>query len=310
MKGISVIMPCYNEETSWVIKSIESIINQDYEQFELVIILDNPDNLILETLLKRYELDNSNITFIKNNINKGLSETLNIGISNSKYDYIARIDSDDFADLRRLTIQMEYLLENSLDIVGSNVYFIDEHDNVVSKSDVVINSKYIKKILPYKDVVYHPTWLMKREVFEKVGGYYNYKISEDYDFLLRAMSLNYKIGNCRDYLLYYRVRSSGITSSRRLEMLYTDGHIKKMHNKFKRNGDIYPKKMVINFQKSYDSNREFYNNVSKLKTETFFLKKMSLSLYLLLASKDFRKWLLSSLRGHLILSIYKKREML
>ena len=77
---VSVVMSTYNEKEVHLRKSIESIINQTYQNIEYIIILDNPDNKLLYKILKEYESKDNRIKVIVNKENIGLVDSLNKGI--------------------------------------------------------------------------------------------------------------------------------------------------------------------------------------------------------------------------------------
>ena len=77
---VSVILSAYNEEERWFREAVESIINQSYENFELILILDNPNNTLLEGIINEYVNKDNRIIYIKNEKNLGLVKSLNKGL--------------------------------------------------------------------------------------------------------------------------------------------------------------------------------------------------------------------------------------
>ena len=77
---VSVILSAYNEEERWFREAVESIINQSYENFELILILDNPNNTLLEGIISEYVNKDNRIVYIKNEKNLGLVKSLNRGL--------------------------------------------------------------------------------------------------------------------------------------------------------------------------------------------------------------------------------------
>ena len=204
MSQVSVVMSVFNQER-YLPSAIESILNQSYTDFEFIIVNDgsndSSNNIILSYKDKR-------IILIEQE-NTGLPAALNLAISKAKGDFIARMDSDDIADPSRIKKQLEYLNKNrEIDLIGSSVRIIDENGKFLGAEDVPIRPEAINQCLKYRCVVYHPTFFLRKEVFNKVGGYRKEFIhAQDYDFLLRARSKNINIANQADYLLDYRVES-------------------------------------------------------------------------------------------------------
>ncbi|MGP7818740.1 glycosyltransferase [Niallia sp. 01092] len=304
MKPISVIMTCYNEKKQWVIQSINSILNQSYQNFELIIVLDNPENDELYELITNYSLKDNRVKVIKNEINLGLAESLNKAIKASKYDILARMDSDDICSTDRFEKQIEYLLNCDTDILGSNTYFINENEEIIDETKEFFSPEEIKKVLLYRNPIQHPTWMIKKEVFEKLNGYYPYKISEDYDFLLRATSLGYKIHNMEDKLVYYRLRTTSITNSARLNLLYTNRYLKQMHKKYPNQN--YPNELVRNFILSSARNENLSKIILEIKNSDGKFNKLWISLKYMIISKDGRfyliDWMTNKLKSRFLIN--------
>ena len=105
MSLISVILSTYNEPCDMIVKSIDSILNQTYRTFELILINDNPAREELDILLNKYEKSDSRIIYNKNTENEGLVYCLNKAVGLATGDYIARMDADDISRPDRLELQ-------------------------------------------------------------------------------------------------------------------------------------------------------------------------------------------------------------
>ena len=112
-KKISVIMSVYNDENN-VEDAIQSIINQTYQDFELLIMDDCSEDMTGK-ICKEYEKNFENIKIYKNSKNLGLTKSLNILISKSSGEYIARQDSDDISLRSRFENQIDYIESEKLD---------------------------------------------------------------------------------------------------------------------------------------------------------------------------------------------------
>ena len=104
-KKITVFMPVYNSER-YLKEAIDSILNQSYKNFELLIINDGSTDSSID-IIKSY--NDSRIKLINNDCNKGLPYTRNLGLKLAKGDYIAIMDSDDISYIHRLKKQIEFL---------------------------------------------------------------------------------------------------------------------------------------------------------------------------------------------------------
>ena len=204
---ISLIMSIYKENEEQLKQAIESILNQTYKNFEFIIIIDNPEPQKIN-FVKRYS--DKRIKLIINECNKGLVYSLNKGIENANGEYIARMDADDISFPERLENQLKFLESSGCDLCGTFVqnFYKDEEQAIIkgpTKHENVI------KILKNHNCIAHPTWLAKREVYEKNNGYRDVFACEDYDFLIRACQNGFKLANVPMVLLKYRLSENSIS---------------------------------------------------------------------------------------------------
>lgn len=215
---ISVIMSTYKEDEKLLRESIESILNQTYKDFEYIIILDYPDNDVHKSVIEEYALKDDRIHFYINEKNMGLTDSLNRGLSLCHGEYIARMDADDISLPDRLERQMKYLEKNHYDLIGGITEMINENGSLLySIKSVPTDPKKINKALRYSQCIAHPTWLGKKEVFEKNAGYRHMPLCEDYDFTLRAVLNGFVISNLNEPVLKYRMTSNSISRSNLFE---------------------------------------------------------------------------------------------
>ena len=141
---VSVIMP-YFKKKRFVDKSINSVLNQSYNNYEIIIIYDD-ENLDDFFYLKKIQKKNDKITLIKNDVNKGAGYSRNIGIENSKGDFVAFLDCDDVWKNNKLEIQIDFMKKNNVDISFTAYDIINYHGEVIGK-------RTAKKILDFKDLI-------------------------------------------------------------------------------------------------------------------------------------------------------------
>ena len=230
---VSIIMSNYKEKESFLRQAIESILNQTYENFEYIIILDNPNNNLHKEIIQQYATRDKRIKFYINEKNLGLTESLNKGLELSKGKYICRMDADDVSTYNRLEIQKKYLEKNEYDLIGGISQMIDESGkSIYSIKKVPTDMNKIKKALRYNQIISHPTWFGKKEVFDKLNGYRNMPLCEDYDFTLRAVLKGFKISNINELVLKYRITTSSISRNNLFEQyLYAKYITKKYYKK-------------------------------------------------------------------------------
>jgi len=206
---ISVILPVYNGE-KFLRDSIESILNQTYESFELIIINDGSTDGSLN-IINEYACKDSRIKVISRE-NKGLVYSLNEGIDLAKGKYIARMDADDISLSQRFELQYKYLEEHTdIAILGTFIESFGEDKKTSIMLEQWFNEKlndenmYIKT--SYSCPIAHPT-VMMRTRFAKLERYSSkYPVIEDYELWIRVLKKGYKISNIDMKLLKYRVHS-------------------------------------------------------------------------------------------------------
>ena len=185
---ISVLMSVYNDEKR-VSKSIESILNQTFQDFEFLILDDCSTDNTYE-ICNYYAKKNEKIKLMKNHQNLGLTKSLNLLISESNYELIARQDSDDESFKQRLEIQLKIMEKHNLDAC-TTLATIDE----IKGTRPFLSHLFPKKlIIKYKNPFIHGSLLIKKRALENVGMYdEKFKFAQDYKLMFDLIRLNHKL---------------------------------------------------------------------------------------------------------------------
>lgn len=202
MPRVSIIMGIYNCG-SILSRSIDSIINQTYTDWELIMCDDCSTDNTLE-VAKEYENKYKNIKVIKNKKNMRLAYTLNQCLKISTGEYIARMDADDICLPERLETQVKFLDNNPMyHVVGSSVVLFDENGDQAIRTMKEIPTKYdLTKTAPH----IHPTIMIRKVIYDNLGGYTvseRTKRCEDTDLWFRFYSKGYRGYNIKAPLLKY-----------------------------------------------------------------------------------------------------------
>lgn len=212
---VSVVMPAYNAE-QYIGLAIESILNQTYNNFELIIVEDcSTDNTF--QIVQNYK--DIRIKLLKNNFNRGIAFSTNKGLELSGGKYIALLDDDDIAVKERLALQVEYLEKHEdIDILGGRSAFIDEKGNIFKYQDMPRNNpKYIKAMLLFNNAGFcNGTVMIRKEFIEKndLGYQENCYGMQDFKFFINSSKLG-NISTISDLLLYYRIHENNETTRRK-----------------------------------------------------------------------------------------------
>ena len=213
---ISVIMSVYNDSTN-LSSSIESILNQDYENIEFLIINDGSTDKTSDILNSFAQ--NKKIKLFQNSNNIGLTKSLNILLKKSQGTIIARQDSDDLSLYSRLSRQFYYLKDNNLDICGSRAI-------IKGSTKITPNKSYylpLKATLKIKNPFIHGSLMFKKNVIEKVN-YYDEKFiySQDYKLVKDILYSGFSMGIIKEPLYVLNSTNNISTNFKDRQQYYAD----------------------------------------------------------------------------------------
>lgn len=203
MPKVSVLMPVYNTKEEFLRESIESILNQTYQEFELIIVDDGSANDI-EEIVKSYT--DARIKFYKNEQNLGISKTRNRLLELAKCEYCAWQDADDIAFPQRLEKQVKFLDEHQeISAVGSHLECFPHKKMFYMRE----NPKTMDLLCGV--VLSQPAAMLRLDDFRKYNLHYNpdLRTAEDCEFFTRAME-HLKFYNIQEPLIKYRVSRNSL----------------------------------------------------------------------------------------------------
>lgn len=207
MPTVSIIMGVYNcKRPDLLDKSIHSIIDQTYEDWEFIICNDGSTDGRTLDLLNQYSKLDTRISVISYEKNSGLAHALNMCLENAKGKYIVRQDDDDLSKPDRIKKLVEYADSHpEYSIVGS-IADVTDDNGVWGEYPLAEAPK--KKDFYWTNPFAHPTVLMRKEDLIRVGGYRvakETKRQEDYDLFMRMYAAGYKGYNIQEKLYEYRI---------------------------------------------------------------------------------------------------------
>jgi len=218
--SIDIILPVYNGE-DYISESIESILNQTFSHFNLIVINDgSTDNTKL--ILERLESADDRIQVI-NKDNEGLIATLNLGISLSRAKYLVRMDHDDILAPNKLEMQINYMKRHeNIDVLGCNAALIDSLGEKVGSIKFPVTPLSVKAKSFVRVPVLHPSVMIK--VSDKIRPFLYYDENqlycEDFGLWHRLLDNGFCITNLKEKLMYYRIHDSSVSSTRKKDMQY------------------------------------------------------------------------------------------
>jgi len=185
---ISIIMVAYNAE-KFLKPAIESVINQSISDWELLVVIDpSQDNTI--KIAREFERDKK-VNVIVNEKRLGISTSRNIGIKNSKGDYICFLDSDDIYENDKLEKQIDFMNKHDVAMIYTDYTEINENGKELEK---VISDDFDIELLKDHNFIPCGSVMIRKSIVERVGGFDSaIKMAEDYDLWLRIALTGYKI---------------------------------------------------------------------------------------------------------------------
>lgn len=202
---VSVIMPSYNSK-KYIKKAIDSVLEQTYSNFELIIVDGNSTDGTLD-ILDEYKKQDRRIKVIQDE-GRGIGAALQLGCQIASGKFIARMDSDDIAINTRFEKQLKIFHSiSNLILVASPVIYINEDDSIVGYSFPYTNKRIIQEKVY---LIAHPTVMMKKDAYVKAGGYQPLLRAEDY-FLWNRMRLMGEFYIFKEPLIKYRLLQDSLS---------------------------------------------------------------------------------------------------
>lgn len=211
MPRVSIVLPTYNGER-YIRQSVDSIINQTFTDWELILVDDCSTDSI-PIILDEYASKDERISVIHNKVNKKLPESLNIGFDCSKGQYFTWTSDDNYYMPDAIEEMVCYLDNNKEQMVCANMEFIDSEDN---NSGVLY--KYNDLDMCFNDCV-GACFMYRRQVLSDIGRYdASWFLVEDYEYWLRILFRYGKIGHLDKMLYRYRYHANSLTGKRKNEI--------------------------------------------------------------------------------------------
>jgi glycosyltransferase involved in cell wall biosynthesis len=213
---VTVLMPMYNAER-YVEQTIVSIQRQTLQDFEFIIVDDGSTDAS-RRIVERCARQDARLHLITQQ-NRGIVSALNAGLRRVRTPYVARIDSDDTCDERRLELQWSRLeADRDLVVLGSNSIVTDPQGNRLGTFSVPLTHEAIESAhLQGWSSIHHPSAMIRTDALKRVGGYREgYCPAEDLDLWIRLAEIG-KVANHPEPLLTRRLTVDGLVASRSAE---------------------------------------------------------------------------------------------
>ncbi len=222
---VSIIMPAYNTE-KYVECSIQSVVDQTYENWELLVV-DDCSTDRTKSIIQKLSKSDCRIKPVFNNFNSGTpAKAKNKVLPLIQGDYVAFLDSDDMW-LKDKLIKQILLMENNIQygLTYSGGYLIDESSHEIN----TFLPKYkcgntLHKMLGRYEIN-NQSVIIREEALQAIGGLFNEDIviGEDYNLFMNILA-KYEVCNIKEYLIKYRIHSDSISKNKSVDL--SDGTLK------------------------------------------------------------------------------------
>lgn len=204
--------------------ALQSLANQTFQDYELIIV-DNNSRDGADRIVAEWAERDVRIRRYRQNV-LGAAKCINFAASVAEAPLFARLDGTDVLHPDRLRIQHDRMRqEPHLGLLGGRVELIDINDNVIGRRDLPLTDHDLRSFLRRGNPFVQSTVLMRRSVFEAVGGYrITLRTSNDFDLWCRMADVA-QIANMQEVLARFRVIEGGIPTSRPVRMALTDACI-------------------------------------------------------------------------------------
>ena len=201
---VSVIIPTY-KRSEMLIDAINSVINQTYDNLEIIVIDDNnPDSLYRTETPKKLKpfIESNQITYLQNKCNIGGALTRNRGIQEARGKYIAFLDDDDYYLPTKIEKQVELIKNENVGLVYCHCNGVDRKGNILWEN---LNSYEGTPL--YESMIYciasTSLWLCDRQMLLDIGGFEEMPSKQDLLLMVKIIAYGYEIRCVKEKLVNY-----------------------------------------------------------------------------------------------------------
>jgi glycosyltransferase involved in cell wall biosynthesis len=213
---VSILLAVYNGE-KYLRRSIESVLNQTYKDFELLIgfngTIDNSKEIVKE-------FDDERIRIFDYGLDAGKSKTLNKLLKEAKGEWLAIQDDDDVWLPKKLEIQIELANTGLYDVIGSRIFYCDELEKITGQPNLSLEHEEILRLsMSGVNQVANTSAIFKKEIAEEVNGWDESIVGiEDYDFWLKLMKKSCKFINDKKQLVLHRIHNKSNFNTKKYDI--------------------------------------------------------------------------------------------
>ncbi|MBU3558365.1 glycosyltransferase [Polynucleobacter sp. Nonnen-W13] len=238
-KDLTVLMALYHgDKPNLFNAALNSILHNSIRPDKIILVVDGKISDSLEEIICKFK---NELNIIRLDKNYGLAYALNQGLEFVDTQWVARADADDISHPNRFEVQIDYLNNYGIDILGSQIYEVDVNNKIVAVKKVPISDLEIKKYLLNRNPFNHMSVIFNIDLFKKYGGYPEVYLKEDYALWGKYISHGALCLNCTEILIsamtgkrFYKRRGGlhYIKSEFKLQMYFHSIGMKNLYSSF------------------------------------------------------------------------------
>ena len=210
MTKISILLPVYNDQ-DFIKRSIDSILNNSFKNYELIIINDGSNDSTLEVI----KTINDPRIKLFSKINTGLTDSLNYGLTKCSHEIVMRMDGDDEIKENKIKTQLNYFKQGNYILFGTGAEVIDNNSIVKKIINVPVdNLNILNNMKNLKNSIIHPSIMFYKDAIIKSGGYdTKFDVAEDFELYFRISKYG-NLGNINLPLFRLRKNEDNISNTK------------------------------------------------------------------------------------------------
>jgi glycosyltransferase involved in cell wall biosynthesis len=239
---VSVVVPVFQPHATYFRQAIESVLNQSFTDFELIIVED-PSNSSGQALLAG--LSDSRLNYILNPERTSLPRQHNRGLAEARGRFICRFDADDLCEPQRIERELAFLTSHpEVDVVGSFLTVIDKQSLVVGTRRYPTSHADILSSMRRFNPIANSTVMFRREIYDRFGGWRDSALpAQDYEWYSRLGAGGARFANLAEPLVRYRLHEGSIKSRQLRGTLLTTIDVKNIY--WRRDMDLGSRALML-----------------------------------------------------------------
>lgn len=221
MPLVTVIIPTYKRTVEYLSRAVRSVVEQTYQNIEIIVIDDSPNEYAERDSIKKYmeSIASDKIQYYQNESNMGGSLARNRGIAAAKGTYISFLDDDDEYMPEKIKKQVQFMQLGHYDLSFSNMIMYNTSGAVVDYRDYKDIPAFDNKSLLHYHLMHHmtgtPTFMFRAEKLREIGGFEDAKMGQEFYLMLKSIERGLVIGYLPECdVKVYKHNDGGITQGK------------------------------------------------------------------------------------------------